>query len=139
MIKLIDVQTILKESKIQGIGLFANEYISKGTVVWSFNELTTISWDDEEWVKIRESLSSNAFSNIERFAYYEDSKWHLNLDDSRFMNHSKSPTLGYSKAFRLCYALRDIKNGEELTTDYSEFCETSDTATCIECGLCIEK
>lgn len=136
---MIDVLTILKESKIQGIGLFASEDISKGTVVWSYNELTTISWDDEEWLKIRGSLSANAFSNIERFAYYEESKWRLNLDDSRFMNHSKKPTLGYNKSSRLCYALRDISKGEELTTDYSEFCEKSDSSTCSECGLCNER
>jgi len=33
------VKTKLKSSKIDGIGLFANEFIKKGTIIWKYHPL----------------------------------------------------------------------------------------------------
>ena len=133
---MLEVSTYLAPSAIQGIGLFAVNKISKGEIVWRYNPMTTIAWSEEEWGNIRSSLPKIAFKNIERFAYLSCDKWLLNLDDSRFMNHSGNPSLGYDKDIDACYALRDIEPGEELTVVYSEFCDKSDDNTCKNCRLC---
>lgn len=133
---MLEVSTTLAKSNIQGIGLFTNEKISKGKVVWRYNNITTISWSQEEWEAIQNNIPLNAFNNIERFSYFIHNKWHLNLDDSRFMNHSSVSNLGYDRENNTCYALKDIEAGEELTIDYSEFCDKTNTNTCHECGLC---
>jgi uncharacterized protein len=85
---------------------------------------------------MKSSLPKMAFDNISRFAYYRHGVWLLNLDDGRFMNHSKYPNLGYDRKKDFCYALVDINAGEELTTDYSEFCEKSNDSVCTSCNLC---
>lgn len=133
---MLEVSTYLAPSKIQGIGLFASNKICNGDVVWRYDQMTTIAWTEQEWENMRSSLSKIAFENIERFAYFNRGKWLLNLDDGRFMNHSNNPNLGYDREKDMCFALRDISDGEELTVLYSEFCDKSDDNTCKTCRLC---
>lgn len=116
--------------------MFAGTEILENIVVWKCDKRTTISWSQEEWQQLREELSDTAFENIERFSYMNADRWLLNLDDSRFMNHSNTPNLGYEKETDSCYALRKIEKGEELTVKYSEFCTPNDDDTCKTCGLC---
>lgn len=115
---MLMVETKLNVSDIEGIGLFANQFIRKGTIIWKYDKRTTISWTDTELQSIKAGLSSISYSNIERFLYMRNGVWMLNIDDSRFMNHSFTPNMGYSE-YDACYALRDIQCGEELTYDYN--------------------
>ena len=85
---------------------------------------------------MREELTETAFSNLSRFAYLSKGKWLLNLDDSRFMNHSDSPNTGQDPETGVTFALRNIKAGEELTIYYKDFCEQFMDSTCEECDLC---
>lgn len=132
---MLKIQTYLAESKIQGIGLFTSENIPVGQVVWRYDPRTTLSWNLDDWEKYKQSMPPIAFESIERFSYLNKGKWLINLDDSRFMNHSDDPNLGYDQEKDLCYAKRDIEVGEELTVRYSEFCETN-TSVCNTCMLC---
>lgn len=44
------------------------------------------------------------------------------LDDSRFMNHSETPSLVYRPEDETYVAARDLPAGTELTCDYRDFC-----------------
>lgn len=122
VIDLLLVETKLNVSEVHGIGLFAVSDIPEGTVVWKFHPDTTTIYSKKQWETIQETVPQLAFDNMARFAYLRGEVWMLNLDDSRFMNHSKSPTLGYDTTLETCYALRNISAGEELTVNYFTFC-----------------
>lgn len=110
------VQTYLDRSPIHGIGLFAGEFIPKGTVIWSF----TPGLD----LKLRpgrvERLPEPARAWVLHYGYYlaDEKRWVVCVDDARFFNHSADPN---TRNTRTTVALRDIEKGEELTSDYHEF------------------
>lgn len=125
------VETELGESKIAGIGLFWTKDIKAGTVIWKHNEHTCKIWSKEEYEKVKEDLPKTAMDNMGRFVYLNNGKYYLDLDDSRFMNHSDNPSMGWKEDNDLyCYALKDLKAGSELTLDYNDFCDEEDLINC---------
>lgn len=44
------------------------------------------------------------------------------VDVSFFMNHSRTPNVYPDSKTDVCFAMRDIKKGEELTFDYEAYC-----------------
>jgi len=115
---------ILKESSIQGKGLFATEDIQAGEITWRQDpnqpryHLDTIrSWPKEKQEKFF------------RLAYQVGEEWYhgpvdgSDFDPADFMNHSCDPNTWFIDDATMV-ARRDIKKGEEITYDYS----TSETA-----------
>ena len=113
------VKTKIKESKIHGIGLFADESIKVGTKVWSFEPKLDIVLLKEEIGR----LSSVAQEQFYRYAYLDKvrNKYLLCGDDARFFNHSDKPNCDETKENDSTFALRDIDVDEELTINYGEF------------------
>lgn len=127
---MILIKTMLGESRISGIGLFCKTPIKKDVKVWQRNELTGIQWSKEEYAKMKASLPETAFDNIGRFVYLNEGTYCLDLDDSRFMNHSENPSMGWNDKDKYCYALRDLSAGTELTLNYRDFCDEEDLINC---------
>mgnify|MGYP001583380590 CR=1 FL=1 len=125
---MLTIKTKIGPSKIQGIGLFADEEIPKGTIVWKFNPLIDISLSKEELKK----LSKESKEQIKKYAYLDkySKKYVLCGDDGRFFNHSDSPNCDGNSENKIINnittALRSIKNGEELTVNYKLFYENMD-------------
>lgn len=118
------VKTTLKLSPINGIGLFANQFIPKGTNVWVFCK----GFDQKIDIKEVEHLSEFSYSQFEKYAYLsrKSNKFILCFDDARFFNHSRNPNVScifenISEEEDICYAIKDIAVGEELTCDYRDF------------------
>jgi hypothetical protein len=113
------VKTKIKQSKIEGIGLFADELIKSGTKVWGFEPKLDIVLSKEEIGK----LSSAAQEQFYRYAYLDKvrNKYLLCGDDARFFNHSDKPNCDETKENDSTFALRNIDVGEELTINYGEF------------------
>ena len=113
-------------SKIHGIGLFADEFIKKGTKVWEYTPWFDFSLSVDQLNK----LSEAAREQFLNYAYLskETGRYVLCSDDSRFFNHQKKPNViclvpkisPFEDSLE-CFALKDIIKGEELTCDYSEF------------------
>lgn len=120
---MILVKTKLGDSGIEGIGVFADEFIPKGTVVWKFAP----GFDLEIKKESLASLSEPAKEQFLKYAYINKKtrKHVLCFDDSRFLNHSEHPNIAsaYSPYDEegLDIALRDIQKGEEILCDYREF------------------
>ena len=109
------VKTRLGPSTIHGIGVFADEDIPRGTMVWSFNPLIDKALTDEEI----EGLPALAQEFIEIYGFYRDDLCVLCGDHGMFVNHSSTPNLESPED--QSFASRDIKKGEELTEDYDNY------------------
>jgi uncharacterized protein len=111
------VKVSLNKSTIHGIGLFANQSIEQGTVIYKSDEDLDLLISPSELSRMDEQRQNT----IKHYGYFdrEKGKWHLAYDDIRFCNHSKSPNIGLKGGCLV--ALRDISDGEELSQDYSDF------------------
>lgn len=103
-------------SRIHGLGLIAQEFIPKGTLIWKLN----LDFDRIFSNAQLAALPPIAQAHVRYYAYYEplDDIWVLSSDDDRFTNHSDTPNTANEKEYS--YAIRDIHIDEEITTDYRE-------------------
>jgi uncharacterized protein len=117
------VKTKIGVSKIDGIGLFADQFIAKGTPVWRFKK----GFDVRVNKKYPETLSEPAKSFFKKYAYQNPKtlNWTLPADNARFANHSNTANIYCGDNLKdensADIASRDIQPGEELTNDYREF------------------
>jgi hypothetical protein len=112
------VKTKIEPSKISGTGLFADQFIPKGAIVWKFNKDFDLLLSRDE----TKTLSKPAKEQFYNYAYF-DKKYHkylLCFDDARFFNHSENFNCDES-ASDITTALRDINVGEEMTVNYRDF------------------
>ena len=107
------VKTRIGPSKIDGTGLFADEFIPEGTKVWEFTPNFDMVFDDIIWFTplLREFLTT--------YCYMNQGKYIFCADHAKFFNHSDEPSCW--DVGENTYAARDIHPGEELTSDYRTF------------------
>jgi len=117
------VRTKIGPSKIEGTGLFADQFIPKGTPTWRFQEGFDLKFSEKDIMKLpkltREFMLKYAYRSA------ASDKYILCCDDSRFCNHSDKPNTDgvYSEENPegLEFASRDIPKGEEITANYLDF------------------
>ncbi len=116
------VKTKLAMSEIQGLGVFADQFIPAGAVVWELHP----QFDLQFPLEALNELPQFARDRIMHFAYV-DKRTGMGIlcaDDARFMNHSDDPntrTIVDENGHEHDLAVRDIHPGEEITCDYHEF------------------
>jgi SET domain-containing protein len=115
---MLTVKTKIGPSKIAGIGLFADEMITKGTVIWKFEPLIDILLSKEEI----ENLAEPSKKQFYNYSYLDEkyNKYLLCGDDGRFLNHDLNPNCDDSIPDETI-AIRNIAIGEELTVNYKVF------------------
>lgn len=111
------------------MGLFANQFIPKGTPIWEFTDGFDIKVSEKEL----EKLSAPACEQFLNYCYHSsvDNAYVLCFDDARFFNHSANPNVTSIDSSHnpegMEIASRDIEEGEELMCDCREFdidCQT---------------
>ena len=113
------ITTYIAKSEIEGVGVFTAGAVRMGDVISRFEPDFDRLVPTEDYLNapphLKALLDRYAFPHPGRpeFVVYE-------VDNSRFMNHSKTPNTDYSD-FAAGRALRDIAAGEELTCDYDAF------------------
>lgn len=118
------VNTKLDKSIIHGIGVFANQFIPKGTIIWTKHPL-----DTEFTTQEINSMPRLAREYIIHYAYKDkiSSNYVLCYDNAKFYNHSNNPnTEPIIKPFGYYLqdaAVKDIQIGEEITIDYRLICD----------------
>jgi hypothetical protein len=114
---MIVVKTKLDRSLISGIGLFANQDILKGDLIWKMTSISVFQISPDKY----KELSQIEKDFIIQKDYYwlddDDGNYLIPLDDSRFVNHSNNPNI-IEQDENSCVASSDIKQNEELTIDY---------------------
>jgi SET domain-containing protein len=116
------VRTRLGVSDIEGIGLFADEFIPAGTVIWEMNDVIDLSLTSGEI----ERLSDISRSQVRKYSYLDkqSGRYVFCGDDARFFNHSDTPNcidVADGPHGGRTLAITDIHPGQELTCDYSLF------------------
>ncbi|HWC57739.1 MAG TPA: SET domain-containing protein [Candidatus Paceibacterota bacterium] len=115
---MLTIQTAIHPSPIAGIGLFADEFVPKGTIVWKYNPELDLLFSEEQ-INALSSTSKKQFFNY-AFLDKKYRKYMLCGDDARFFNHFETPNCD-DAAEDITIALRDIQKGEELTVNYLSF------------------
>ncbi len=133
---MLHVKTIIGQSSIHGIGLFAAEKIYKGALVSKW----LCGFDIEIFEEHLDLFPQHTKDFLEHYGYThrdthldtnrdthtdsvkvdpKDNRIRVCTDNGRFTNHSKTPNLECRDEGT--YAIRDILTGEELTEDYSTY------------------
>jgi SET domain-containing protein len=112
------ISTYLAQSPIDGIGVFASEPVSSGSLIWSLNPKFDVFIQESEIetfpAHMREFMARYGYPHLEMPGVMI-----LDCDNGRFMNHSLAPNTDF-RVFDKGYALADIAVGDELTCNYFE-------------------
>lgn len=117
------VYTRLRPSSIHGVGVFAIADIPKA--IYPFEP------DNDSLVSVCSSETEYLPAEVKRlykdFCVYKNGKYlcpsSLNkLTPAWFLNHSKTPNVAADSSLKF-YTTREIRAGEELTTDYEDYSE----------------
>lgn len=120
---MLYVKTKVKESTIEGVWLFALEFIPKWTIIWKFTPWFDLKYTKEEI----EALPKQAQEYLERYIWLskKSKKYCFSIDNGKYFNHSENPnTLSEyyeDEEEAVTKAIKDIQIWEELTDDYSSF------------------
>ncbi len=118
---MIHIKYKLDKSKFHGIGLFADEDIAKGQIVYTASLLLDTNITKEQF----DSLDEKEKREMRWWGFWDEPNqvWHSDFDVTKFVNHSTKATLTQDSKFKDAYliATRDIKKDEELTQNYLEF------------------
>ncbi|TAL48776.1 SET domain-containing protein-lysine N-methyltransferase [Patescibacteria group bacterium] len=113
------VKTKIGLSKLHGIGLFADQFIPKGTKIWEFTPGIDLKFGESELVSMPETIRNF----IKGYSYQNNKtkKYILCVDNARFFNHSDQANTedaenGTSEGATISSV--DINLGEELTWNY---------------------
>ena len=114
------VKTCVRQSPLHGLGLFAEENIPAGTILWRFEPLLDRVIRETELDGLPEQVAR--FIDIYSEHFPDLGVLVLSGDNDRYTNHSDDPNTevilpnGPNAEVR---ALRDIAAGEEITCDYT--------------------
>lgn len=112
------VKTKIGPSKIHGLGVFADEFIPKGTITWKFVPGFDLKFSDEELKNFPEVTQKTI--RWYRYVSLNSGCSILCSDDARFCNCSEDPNtegidLDGTDGEGADIAIRDIHIGEEIT------------------------
>ena len=116
------VETELRRSPIQGIGIFLLEDVRKGQLVWRFDSRVDRIYADAEL----DSLPAGMAGFLRKYSTWHEPTglWVLCGDNGRHFNHSDTPnTISQGIAFGDDVAAADLAAGTELTSDYRTICD----------------
>jgi len=120
---MLYVKTKIQQSGIHGTGLFANEFIPKGTVIWKFTPGFDVKFTREQILDFPELLQIYIYKYSWKGT--KSKLYCFSSDNGKYFNHSNNPnTLSKyqdNEEEVITTAVRDIQVGEELTDNYSSF------------------
>lgn len=108
----------VKESKIDGLGLFADQNIKKGERIYKHSPDLDLQLTPEQF----DALDKREQDTIMHYGYVDNKTGlhRLDHDDIRFVNDSNDPNIGTDEN-GVIVTLRNIAKGEELVQNYSDF------------------
>lgn len=117
------VKTKIKESKIHGIGLFADQFIPKGTEIWRFTPDFDQKFTREQILNFPDLLQIYIYKYCWRSK--KSKLYCFSADNGKYFNHSENPNVlseyrDYEEEV-VTVAIRDIEIGEEILDNYNSF------------------
>jgi len=118
---MIHIKYKLGKSKLHGIGLFTDENLKKGQIVYTASPLLDVDISKKQF----DSLDRKEQREIKYWGFWDElnNVWHVDFDNSKFINHSYEPTLTQDSKHKDAYLVttKKVKKGEKLTKNYLEF------------------
>lgn len=118
---MIHIKYKLDTSPRHGIGLFSDQDISNGELIYTPSPFLDVNLTQEQF----DSLDEKEKQEMRWWGFFDEpsQKWHVDFDVTHFINHSYDGTVTQDPEHTDAYlvATRDIKKGEELTQNYLEF------------------
>lgn len=118
---MMHIKYKLRESPIHGIGLYTDEDLKMGQVVATASPKLDVNISQADF----ESLDEKEKNEVEYWGFWDkmNNVWHVDFDNTKFINHSEQPTVTQDLEKKDMYLVttRDLKKGEELTQNYLEF------------------
>ncbi len=117
------IKTKIKESGIHGIGLFADQFIPKGTEIWKFTPGFDQKFTREQILSFPDLLQIYIYKYCWRSK--KSKLYCFSADNGKYFNHSKNPNV--LSEYRddeeevITVTIKDIEIGEEILDDYSSF------------------
>ena len=118
---MLDIETSVGKSRIQGMGLFALRDFKPGEVVVAWDTSNTLSNDEYE------RLPEDQRQYVVRY----EGGWLYMLPPGRYINHSCDPNSIPLHGNDV--AIRDIHLGDEITSDYRPVMPLGERMEC-KCG-----
>jgi SET domain-containing protein len=116
------IETSLRNSSIEGVGLFATQFIPSGTIIWKLDERFDLLFPEHVVAGfpagMREYFTRYGYPHMERDGFIV-----IELDHGRFMNHSEFPNTNFTRP-DIGWTIADIQEGQEITCNYYEFDRT---------------
>lgn len=120
------VKTKVLPSGIEGLGLFAAEFIPEGTRIWEYREGVDQKFEGSYLTQFTEEEQERLLTHCYRNPV--SGMYVLCGDDARYINHGEEPNthdIGFDDGFLngegVTVAARDILPGEEITSNYASF------------------
>jgi SET domain-containing protein len=127
-LNMIHAKYKLKASNLHGIGLFIDEDVKQGELIYTASPLLDLNITQEQF----DLLDQKEKDEILWWGFFDhpSQMWHVDFDVSKFINHSYRANLTQHDNRDEAYliAARDISIGEELTQNYLEFETQEDLA-----------
>lgn len=114
---MLIVDTKVSESSVHGTGLFANQDIVKGQVIWKFNESSCEVFYFDKFILKCIDLDINSIFNLLHYSYVKNNLIYFISNDAKYINHSPEPNVCFLD-WKTEVASRDICKGEEILEDY---------------------
>lgn len=118
---MMHIKYKLNNSIHHGIGLFADQDLKKGQLVYTASPLLDVNITEETFDSLTETEKEEV--RYWGFKIIDSNLWHVDFDVSKFINHSDDPTITQDKKYKDAHLVttRSVKRGEELTQNYLEF------------------
>ena len=113
---MLIIKSYIEKSNIEGLGLFAGQDIKEGDIIWYLDPTIDHVFTEDDFIDLCISQAEEHSERFKRWAYKRGNDYILCSDNTKFANHSDTPNCKSLGQYDV--ALRDIKDGEELTYDY---------------------
>jgi uncharacterized protein len=118
---MIHIKYKLDKSAVHGIGIFADQDVKKEQVIYTASPILDLNITQSQF----DSLQDAEKEEVKYWGFWIESEkvWHVDFDNSKFINHSLTPntTQDFSHPEAYLVATRDIRADEELTQNYLDF------------------
>lgn len=113
---MLIIKTSVGRSRIAGLGLFAAEHVPARTVVWRKNPYSRHSFSEEEIMALPARLRE--FILFYGYMDFDSGRYEIDVDNSRFANHSDTPNVFSSRNEIEMIARVELRPGDEITINY---------------------
>jgi hypothetical protein len=117
---MIHIMYKIEPSKTHGMGLFTDQNLKAGDLIYTPSPLLDVDLTPEEF----ENLCASEKREIKYYGYFnkKTQKWHVAFDAIRVLNHALGNDANVIQdEDMIMTAKRDITAGEELLQDYLDF------------------